>query len=99
MRKDLARLAKTLHLIAHDAGYVLLYGNAPQCIHLYVAQFNRVYARIREQEQNLGAASSISPLSDDASAGDVRIAARALAVFIEEKLRKTHLARCATPTL
>lgn len=96
MRKDLARLAKTLHQITHDAGYVLLCGNAPQRIDLCIAQFNRVYARIREQEQNLGAVSS--PLSDGASAGDVRIAARALAVFIEEKLRKTHLATCATPT-
>ena len=97
MRKDLARFAKTLHHIAHDAGYVLLCGNAPQRLHLCVAQFNRVYARIREQEQNLGAASL--PLSDDAPAGDIRIAARALAVFIEQKLRKTYPTRCATPTL
>ena len=86
MEREAKRLAAVLHQIAYDAGYVLLCRGDPEIVRFCIAQYNRVYARLVELNPALTA--PFGRLPDDASAGEVRIVARALAAYIKEKTRK-----------
>ena len=88
MERDLERLENVLRQIAHDAGCALLYKNPRENIVLCIARYNRVHARVQELTPVI--ASRVAFLPDDASAGEVRIASRALAAYIAEHLRKEH---------
>ena len=85
MERELKRLAAVLHRIAHDAGCALLCRDAPDSVRFCTAQYNRIRARIAELDADLAAL--FGPLPNDATAGQVRIVARALAASIREKAR------------
>ncbi len=86
MEREAKKLAAVLHQIAHDAGYVLLCRGDPEIVRFCIAQYNRVYARLGELNPALTA--PFGRLPDDASAGEIRIVARALVAYIREKTRK-----------
>ncbi len=86
MEREAKRLAAVLHQIAHDAGYALLCRGEPEIVRFCIAQYNRVHARLGEHNPAL--TSPFGRLPDDASAGEIRIVARALVAYIREKTRK-----------
>ena len=86
MERETKRLAAVLHQIAYDAGYVLLCRGDPEIAKYCIAQYNRVHARLGEVNPALTA--PFGRLPDDASAGEIRIVARALVAYIREKTRK-----------
>ncbi len=95
MDRELKRLAAVLHQIAHDAGCALLGRGASDSARFCAAQYNRIHARIAELDPDLSAL--FGALPEDASAGQVRIVARALAASIKEKARaerKKEWAEC-----
>ena len=85
MERELKRLAAVLHQIAHDAGCALLRRDASETARFCTAQYNRIHARIAELDPALSAL--FGALPDEATAGQVRIIARALAASIKEKTR------------
>ena len=85
MEHELKRLAAVLHQIAHDAGCALLKPGAPDAARFCTTQYNRVHARIAEIDPDLTAL--FGTLPDEATAGQVRIVARAMAASIKEKTR------------
>ena len=86
MERETKRLAAVLHQIAYDAGYVLLCRGDPETVRFCIDQYNRVHARLSEVNPALTA--PFGRLPDDASAGEIRIVARALVAYIREKTRK-----------
>ena len=86
MEREAKKLAAVLHQIAHDAGYVLLCRGDPEIVRFCITQYNRVLARLIELNPALTA--PFGRLPDDASAGEIRIVARALVAYIREKTRK-----------
>ncbi len=86
MERETKILAAVLHQIAYDAGYVLLCRGDPEIVPFCIAQYNRVHARLGEVNPALTA--PFGRLPDDASAGEIRIVARALVAYIREKTRK-----------
>ena len=86
MEREAKRLAAVLHQIAYDAGYVLLCRGDPEIVRFCITQYNRVLARLGELNPALTA--PFGRLPDDASAGEIRIVARALVAYIREKTRK-----------
>ena len=86
MEREAKRLAAVLHQIAYDAGYVLLCRGDPETVRFCIDQYNRVHARLSEVNPALTA--PFGRLPDDASAGEIRIVARALVAYIREKMRK-----------
>ncbi len=85
MERELKRMAAVLHQIAHDAGCALLCRDAAETARFCTAQYNRIHARIAELDPSLTAL--FGPLPNNATAGQVRIVARALAASIKEKTR------------
>ena len=85
MKQEVKKLDAVLRQIAHDAGQALLCRGDPDVVRFCAAQYNRVYARLRELDAELTA--PFGPLPDDATAGETRIVARALAAYIKEKTR------------
>ena len=88
MEQELTRLAAVLHQIAHDAGCALLGRDPAETARFCRAQYNRIHARIAQLDPTL--TTVFGPLPDAATAGQVRIVARALAVSIREKIRSTR---------
>ena len=86
MKPEIRKLAAVLRQIAHEAGHTMLCRGEPEITRFCTAQYNRIHARLMEQAPELAA--SFGPLPDDASAGEVRIMARALAAYIHEKTRQ-----------
>jgi hypothetical protein len=76
-------LAALLHQIAYDAGCALLYRGPTETARFCTDQYNRIRARIAELAPDLAAL--FGPLPANATAGQVRIVARALAASIREK--------------
>lgn len=85
MKRDIKKLDAVLRQIAHDAGHALLCRGDPDVARFCAAQYNRIYARLSELDPELTA--PFGPLSDDATAGEIRIVARALSAYIKEKTR------------
>lgn len=85
MERELKRLAAVLHQIAYDAGCALLGGGAAETARFCTAQYNRIHARIADLDPALS--TLFGALPNDATAGQVRIIARALAASITEKTR------------
>lgn len=85
MEQELKRLAAVLHQIAHDAGCALLNRGAAETARFCTAQYNRIHARIADLDPALSAL--FGALPEKATAGQVRIVARALAASIKEKAR------------
>lgn len=83
MKRELQRLAAVLRQIAYDAGCTLLGRGSRDSIRQCTAQYNRIHARITELDPDIAAL--FGPLPDHATAGQVRIAARALAAYIREQ--------------
>jgi len=95
MERELARLANVLRQIAHDAGWVLLCREAPGTLRFSIAQYNRIHARLGEIAPAL--TTLFGRLPEEASAGQVRIVARALAAYLYEQTRHEqtqHARRC-----
>jgi hypothetical protein len=86
MDREVARLANVLCQIAHDAGWVLLCREAPGTLRFSIAQYNRIHARLGEIAPAL--TTLFGRLPEDASAGQVRIVARALAAYLYEQTRR-----------
>ena len=85
MEQELQRLAAVLHQIAHDAGCAILTRGPAETARFCTDQYNRVHARIAELDPAL--TTVFGPLPDEATIGQVRIVARALAASIREKIR------------
>ena len=75
MKKDLTNLVETLRGIAYDAGYALLFPVDSTTTRCYADRYNCAYRQLRAMAPGL--ATSIRPLPEDATAGAIRIAARA----------------------
>lgn len=86
MEQELARLARVLRQIAHDAGCALLYKADPKSVQFCVAQYNNIIARLGELDETVG--TIFSPLEEDVTFGQVRMAARSVASYLKDSLRQ-----------
>lgn len=75
MKKDLTPLVNTLREIAYDAGCALLLPVDADTTRRYAARYNTTSRQLGEAAPWLAA--SVAPLPGDATAGAIRIAARA----------------------
>ncbi len=82
MNRDLTNLADALHQIAYDAGRALLFPVDADTTRRFAAEYNWVYRQLREHTPSL--ASAVLPLSEDASPGSIRIAARTAAAYAQD---------------
>ncbi len=82
MYRDLSNLADDLHHFAYDSGRALLFPVDADTTRHYAAQYNCVYGQLRECTPSL--ASAVMPLPEDASPGNIRIAARTAAAYAQD---------------
>lgn len=82
MNRDLTNLVDTLREIAYDAGRALLFPVDADTTRRYAARYNGVYGQLCKHTPRV--ASALTPLSEDASVGCIRIAARAAAAYAQE---------------
>ena len=75
MTTDLNNLVDTLREIAYDAGCALLFPVDPDTTRRYADRYNCAFRQLRELAPRPTA--SAVPLPNDATAGSIRIAARA----------------------
>ena len=75
MNQDLNILVDTLREIAYDAGCALLFPVDADTTRRYADRYNCAFRQLRELAPRL--ASAATPLPADATAGSIRIAARA----------------------
>ena len=82
MNRDLTNLTDALNQIAYDAGRALLFPVDANTTRRFAAEYNWVYRQLRERTPSL--ASAVMPLSEDASPGSIRIAARTAASYTQD---------------
>ena len=75
MNTDLNTLVDTLREIAYDAGCALLFPVDTDTTRCYAARYNPAYRPLGELAPRL--TPSVTPLQEDATAGAIRMAARA----------------------
>ncbi len=85
MERELNRLARLLREIAADAGYVMVYGPAPEPVAYFRAQYERITRRLRMLDPSF---ERLPALPEDASPGAVRVLAREAAFRVERTLRR-----------
>ena len=81
MKNDMDSLVNTLREIAFDAGYALLYPADTATTRRYADRYNCVYRQLRVAAPAL--TTCVKPVSADASAGSIRIAARNAAALAQ----------------
>ena len=74
-----------LHQIMNDAGFALLYNEGEDTRLFCVTQYNNIQSRLAELDIDLG--TQFEPLSNNASVGMVRVAARDLAGYLIDYLQ------------
>ncbi len=84
MNQNLNTLVDTLREIAYDAGCALLFPVDADTTRRYAARYNCAFRQLRELAPRLTA--SAAPLPADATAGSIRIAARAAAAHAQGRL-------------
>jgi len=94
MDREWMRLLQVLQEVAYDAGYLLIAEAPPDAAGFCLGQYNQVRARIVRLEPAVAAV--FLPLPADASAVSVRIAARALAAHVQQRLRDARRAQVRT---
>ncbi len=82
MNRDRTNLADALHQIAYDAGRALLFPVDADTTRRFAAEYNSVYGQLCQRTPSL--ASAVLPLSEDASPGSIRIAARTAASYAQD---------------
>ena len=82
----MTRLAAVLRQVAYDAGCALLGYADRDSLRYCTAQYNRVRAQLGSLDPAF--TMYFGRLPEDAPAGEVRILARALALFTEERIRQ-----------
>ncbi len=85
MEKSIKKLVYMLHQIMNDAGFALLHNEGEETRLFCVAQYNNIRSRLTELDVDLGA--QFEPLSNKASVGMVRVAARDMAGQLIEYLQ------------
>lgn len=85
MTHEWKRLASVLRQVACDAGLALLCESDPAAVRYGARRYNRVRARLAAHLPR----DAFPSLPDDAPPGDVRIAAHALALYLDG-LRRAH---------
>ena len=81
MERETVKLLNVLRRIARAAGYAAWTKAGPDATQFCVAQYNRVLARLTELEPAVKPL--FTPLSENASAEVIRIAARELLAYFE----------------
>ena len=81
MEQETVKLLNVLRRISRAAGYAAWTKAGPDATQFCVAQYNRVLARLSELEPSVKPL--FTPLSDNASAEVIRIAARELLAYFE----------------
>ena len=79
MSRDLTTLVDALREIAHEAGCALLFPVDADTTRRYAARYNCLHGQLCACAPRL--TSTVKPLPADASAGSIRIAARAAAAY------------------
>ena len=88
MEKSIKKLVYLLHQIMNDAGFALLSNEGEDTRRFCIEQYNNIRIRLAELDTELGA--RFEPLPVQASVGMVRVAARDMAGFLIEHLRKNR---------
>ena len=86
MERDLEQMARVLRQVAHDAGCALLGRRDAEALRFCIDQYNRIRTRLGTIDTAY--TTLFGRLPADAHPGDVRILARALSLYIREKLRR-----------
>lgn len=93
MNRDLTALAQPLRQIAYNAGLAVLSTMDAETIRFYTMQYN--YIRRQLVKRHPMVASVSRSLETDAAPGDLRLAARALALFVEQETQFFRIGRLA----
>ncbi len=86
MEKSIKKLVFLLQQVVNDAGFALLQNNGDETRHYCIEQYNKICSRLAELDSDLGA--KFQPLSNRASVGMVRVAARDMASQLVDYLRE-----------
>ena len=93
MEQEKVKLVSVLRRIARAAGYAAWVKREPDAARFCVTQHNKVLARLRELEPNVG--TLFTPLAEETSPEVVRLAARELAAYFEDEAPEPHVFKFA----
>ena len=81
--EKMLRLARVLREITYDAGFAMVHGAQPEALAFLTIQYNNILRYLTEAMPLL--ADRRAPLPADASSAAIRMAARSLAAYLEER--------------
>lgn len=93
MEKEIVKLVNVLRRIARAAGYVAWVRREPEAARFCVLQYNKVLAQLSDLERNVK--TLFTPLPDDTSPENVRMAALELGAYFKDEAPEPHIFKFA----